>query len=1231
MKKTLLLIVSLCSAGLLQAQSPTLYSTGQGLISTRIGEICFDHNDFLWIATNQGLSRFDGQSFTTYQRQTGNPYSLQENHVTCLYEDANGDHWVGAADGLYHFDPAENRMTHFALDSMTHYICVSRIVPNPVRPNTMLVGTYGYGIFIFDTQKRAVDRINTRLLQPVLKRWNCQHLITDSHNRLWIATPTSLQCIDLAGLIDMPLKGILAGGQEIIVQDMVEDVRHNCLYLATLHAGLLCVDLNTLNVARIDLPELNNCNLSSLHYYPDGTLLVGTECQGLWSVQSGKATRVVVDECPVDLNRVKIHSIATDAQNDLWLGLYQKGVLVIPHRQRLFSHRAIHAEGQTFNLGSVATFASMSDGSRIYGIDGEGIVHVKADGSVSHINSSNSVLSSDAVLSLAALPGNLAYVGTYNCGIYLYDGRQLRRDPQLSLLDRQSIMTMVLDSLAQTLYIGTNGDGIYAFNIATRHLRRVSGERHLLWIVSLSIDRRHRLWASTEGSITCFDLERKNRFSPLFDQPVRAYGCVEDPNGALWFATDHGLLSYTSGSDSMQMVMADGKPLDNAIFSVLCSRDGQIWMPSSQGLVCYDPRNASATRFVDPQISAVSSFGARAAIAWPNGNFCFGGDNGVVEFSPDAVNSDHRTLRPIHFTRLWVNNVPTDYNPQLPVGDNLLDKSLWTASELHLPASVNSFAISFAMQDYSRPQGSRYFYWLEGYDKDWNEVFGIDNTATYSSLPWGRYTLHVRAALTDGAGQTQSVTKTLEVVIDAPWYASVWAIIIYTLLFAAVVFGVVTFLRNRAHQRRVMRRTEHNRQIKEAKLRMFTSVSHEIKTPLTLIISPLRRLMQRNVDNATQSAYEMMYRSSLRILMLVNQQMDIRRIDNGQLNLHVSEGSLNSFLSDVMQYFNNTAISRQIDFTLNFGDEQDDAMLWFDAGQLDKVFFNLLSNAFKYVPDGGRVAINVKANDSAKTISIEVYNSGSHLSQTDTRLLFERFGAEGSIGLGLSLANELVELHHGTLSARNEADGVTFCVTMPMGSQHFTAEELKPVEHPHATEQDQLELEARAMRGDSTDEPSADGKELIDLLNDELREKQRMRKRRTDLHFDFGGKELTSADERLLNRVAECISKNMGDPDLDVDFLASEVSISRVHLNRKLKELIDMSPSTLIKTTRLKQAASLLVQKNVTIAEVAYSVGYSSPAYFTSNFTSYFNMTPREFVSTYTNDPDNPELKRLLE
>ncbi|MCR5395240.1 MAG: helix-turn-helix domain-containing protein [Bacteroidales bacterium] len=1215
----------------LHAQAPRLYSTGEGLISTRIEQIKFDKDGFLWVTTDQGLCRYEGQTFVTYKRQEGNPYALQENHVTSLYEDYNGMHWICASDGLYYLCRTENSLTRYVLDSAQMWISTSEARPHPIQEHTLLVGSYGMGVFVFDTEQRTVNRPATDQLRSLLHRHNCQHIWVDRHNRLWVFPPNGIECIDLKLMQAIELPELKDYNAEIVVQAMVEDSHNDRLYLATLSDGLLECDLSTLRIRQTDIPELKNLNMKALCLSPEGDLLLGTENQGLWRLRQGKTLEhITVDDCPVDLDRVKVHSIAYDDQQNLWLGIYQQGLLLIPSQKQLFSCHPIRTNGNQHNLGSVSSFAALSDGSRLYGLDGAGLMCEYPSGKTLHLDAHNSPLITNAVLSLASTQYNTAYVGTFNYGIYIFDGKSLRRDPHLQLLDKQSIMTMVYDSLTYNLYIGTNGDGIYSYQTQTHQLTRLSGEYHLLWIVSLALDKRHRLWASTEGSMVCFDMENGTRIVPKFRQAIRAYAYQEDPNGCIWIASNQGLLNYIPGMDSLRQVCVDGVPLKDDYAALLRSSDGKIWFTSNQGLHCYDPGKRVLIHYNDTEIASVGTFSYRSATMWPDGTLSFGGDNGALEFSADAVSAYQRPLPPIQFTRLWVNNKTTDYDPNLPADENILDQSLWKASRIHLPATSNNVSLSFAVREFSNPLGIRYSYYLEGYDKDWHEVLGQENTAVYSTLPWGNYTLHVKATMIQGNGSAQTQSNQIEIHIDAPWYASWWAILIYTALTLIIVVAIINFLRARAHQRRLIRRAEHNRQIKEAKLRMFTLVSHEIKTPLTLIISPLRRLIQRNNDNATQSVYEMMYRSSLRILMLITQQMDIRKIDNGQMHLHVREVQLRSFLSDIMLFFSNNALSRKIDFRLLLPDDEPEVTLCFDPDQLDKVFFNLLSNAFKYVNDTGQVLIKVFPDHQQRQVRIDIYNSGSRLDSDDSEMLFARFGRDGSESLGLSLANDLTELHHGHLTASNTNEGVTFSVTLLMGDSHFTAEEKKAIKRAPQSEQEQLELEARAIREDGSKE-TPDGKELIEMLSEELYEKQRMRERRSQLNLNIDEKPLTSADEKLLNRVAECINKNISDADFNVEDLAQQVGISRIHLNRKLKELIDTTPSTLIKNTRLKQGAFLLIQSNVSIAEVAYSVGFNSPAYFSANFTAYFKMTPKEFVNTYTEDRDNPELLKLLE
>ena len=615
-----------------------------------------------------------------------------------------------------------------------------------------------------------------------------------------------------------------------------------------------------------------------------------------------------------------------------------------------------------------------------------------------------------------------------------------------------------------------------------------------------------------------------------------------------------------------------------------------------------------------------------------------------------------------------------------------------------------------------------------------------------------RYTLQVKAFF-DGNEEDYS-TKSIDVRVRYPWYMSFWAFILYALLLAALGRLYVHLQRRR---KRIAQEREAS-EIKDLKLQMFTNISHEIRTPLTLLMSPLKQMREAEQDPHKKGLYNLMYRNSLRILRLVNQLMDMRKVDEGKMQLHFLKTDVNYFIRDIMQSFDNMAVARNIDLDLEPAREVEE--LWIDQGNFDKIVFNLLSNAFKHTPDGGTITIAVgapKKNQGilpagiAEFVRIDITNSGSHLEEADREKVFERFfqadvlDAKVGSGVGLSLTKMLVELHHGVIEAYNTDQGVRFSVYLPVGCAHLSGLEMSRTSHhkdlytkfpasdlltrstedlaftpaAEATEnnvksrrnvvivdddseiRDYLLAELRSLYNVKTyaDAQAAwadistrvpdvvvtdlrmegmDGIELcekikrnpgtnhipviiltssadeatqqrsvdsgadrflskplsIDLLKGSIANifaaQETLRTKYTGgMSYDYSDVKVTTPGN-LTERVAEIIKKNLDNPDFGVDDLSREVGMSRVHLNRKLKETAGISPSSLIKSTRMKQAAYLLVHDKVNISEVAYRVGFSTPSYFSSSFREYFGMTPKEFVAKYIHAEDPEALDKLF-
>ena len=608
---------------------------------------------------------------------------------------------------------------------------------------------------------------------------------------------------------------------------------------------------------------------------------------------------------------------------------------------------------------------------------------------------------------------------------------------------------------------------------------------------------------------------------------------------------------------------------------------------------------------------------------------------------------------------------------------------------------------------------------LRGFDTDWKTVPARHRTATYTNVPPGRYTFEVKAYF-EGMPEEYSM-RSIDIQVEAPWYRTGWAYAAYLLLLSAIGYALYRLWRRREQRKQEMKDAE----LKELRLGLFTNLTHEIRTPLTLVMGPLRTLREAEQDPAQKDTYNLMYRNCLRINRLVNQLMDLRKVDAGQMPMHFRRTDLVYFIKDIMKSFFTMAKSKDIHFTIDPAREEE--FLWIDQGNFDKIIYNILSNAFKHTPDGGRIHLsiseplpnrNILRADVKEYVEISVFNSGSKIEDSYISRVFDRFvqidpyDANTGSGVGLNLAKMLVELHHGTIEAENLDDGVVFRVRIPAGKDHLTAAELVETTHhkdlydkmletseasheeeefvPTETAQPEKVVKTRKnllvveddeetreylrklLRGKYNVTVCANGKEawpivsttlpdavITDLVMPEMNGRELCAKIRQNpstnhipvliltgqdsekeqeeasdsgadkflskpvsvslllssiaqvisaretvkgkfapaMEYDYSGIKMGSADEALMRRIVESIRTHLENPDFDVAALCADVGISRVHLNRKLKENGNVPPSTLIKSFRMKQAAYLLANNQVNVSEVAYRVGYASHSF----------------------------------
>lgn len=1252
LKKSLLLYLSLLalilSSQVMQAQSPRFYSVSQGLPSTRIIRLSFDTDQFLWITTERGLCRFNGSDFTNYTSNRNSRYSLHENNLSSICEDRRGNYWVGAMDGFYNFCRTENKFTYYELSLIEgDRVSVSDIKTMPADSTHLLIGSYGRGLYVFDTERNALDTLATSRVSEMIDRYShVSHLTFDTQNHLWAIADRGFMLCDLAANQLIPLKGSATDLERIAnmsFNSFAEDTEHHLMYVGSIEGRIYCIDELTYLVR--ELPISVGLIIYSLLLSDDDQLLIGTDNNGLYTYDLKRNTMQPkrFANCPIDLTKCKIHDMEYDNQHNLWLGLFQRGLLLIPSGNPEITYHTMSLTEYGSNLGCVSCFAEQPGGVAICGMDGAGIIMRDRQGRRVCLDKSNSVLESNSVLSMVPDDNDGTYVATYSGGIYHLDNcleaiqkgvlPKLERIPALDLFKSARAMALCYDRVSETLFVGTNGAGVYRYNVATGQLSQFDISIFNKWILSLYIDAQHHLWVGTQNGLGFIDLNHNVIRMIPGSQSVRVYGITEC-GSAKWFATDQNLMTYNEPNDLLQHVERPGQYEGEEMIAIVSSGDSLLWMTSTSGLFSYDVNLSRFHSYNCEEVRQVGNYDYGSVIEWNNHTISFGGDNGVIAFDPTRVSRVTAGPKPeLYFTRLWVNNAQVTYDPERD--DNRLDASLWQATRLTLEPDDGAFLLAFSVREYNNPRGLVYEYRLKGHDDKWQTLLGDVRSAYYRGLPSGQYTLQVRAFMDEvDLSSGNYAYREMLIVVLSPWYLRWWMIMLYFLLGAAIVWTICRHLRQRAQERKVLQHTEQKRRENEEKLRFFTSLTHEFQTPAALLLSTLKRLMEHRTDKVTASLYEIMHRNVLRILMLTDQQLDLRKIDNGQLHLRMQAIELQPFLVVQMQYYRDLSASMQVRFDLEAPDEP--ITLWADPNELDKVVMNLLSNAFKFVNRRGEVLVTARCCENQgqlpevgaqEVVLIEIYNSGSSVSPSEAAHIFERFykgannGDKGS-GIGLNVAYELTQQQHGQLTVKNDTErgGVVFTITMPLGDQHLTESERFVA--PEAKEEQPAVTQASDLVPDPYES------ELKTATFDADAERKMVQ--RYSLSIDYSQIKLESADEKLLQRVLKVINKNLGDSTFGVEALSQEVGISRVHLNRKLREILDVTPSNLIKNIRLRQATYLLVQNNVSVSEVAYSVGFSSPSYFTSNFTQYFGMTPKDFIANYAAEPNDERLKELL-
>jgi ligand-binding sensor domain-containing protein/signal transduction histidine kinase/DNA-binding NarL/FixJ family response regulator len=1057
------------------AQTTKFYSTETGLSNSLINQIYQDKKGFIWIATENGLNKFDGNKFTIYRKILGDSTSLKNNHLQTLFEDSFGNFWIRCQNGLmkYNRDSDSFQEVEIYDEGGTRiYPAVMSIFER--KNGDVWFASSGEGLFSVkkgETKCKRETALNNRLCSLFLTV-----IFEDSSNHLWIGSESSGLNVYYFDTGELYIYTDSHNTANRITSDAISAIcegNDGSVFVGTLDGGLNKFELPEMKITPI-LGDDGNQHISIMTLLFDRSerLFVGTDGDGMKIYNPKKQVLEPYEpfSSPFDFHKTKIHSLIEDRDGNVWLGIYQKGVFFIPSTPSGFNYFGYKSFKKN-NIGSNCVTAIHKDKQGIIwvGTDNDGLYAIDVQKKqVKHFENTDRQTSvPGTILCIQETEDGKLWLGSYLTGIALFDkqtGKCEYINKTSSTLSSNKISCMT-DDKNGGMWIGTYGGGLYKCDIAshiiTSHYSQHPGKENELtnnWINSLFYEEKEGLlWIATYNGLSCLNA-RTNTFNNYNGEKSKLpshviFSFKKDRYNKLWIGTDEGLACLDKKTDEIKSYTTlDGLP-NNEICAIEDDDNGNIWVSTFSGISLYSRIDNKFTNYYLSDGLQENEFSRDTHFKSADGEIFFGGINGITHFFPEEIQSEKKKPE-VYIISFNLFGQAVHKNQKsgkkLILNESILDVSYITLSDYD-----NVFSFEFSTLKYGNTESISYRYKLENFDTNWMSLPQGTNTISYTNLNPGKYKLLFQAV----DKENESEIKTVEVLIRPPWYKTLTAKLIYVLLFLLLLYCIYAYILSRIKQRDEVLRLEQIDRINEAKLQFFTNISHEIRTPMTLIIGPLEKLLLKNDNVELRNTYLLIYRNAQRILRLINQLMDIRKIDRGKMYLKTRETDMVGFIKDIMQSFGYMAQKKQINFEFKYNVEV--LKVWIDLNNFDKVLFNVFSNAFKYTPEHGEIRVelntgkidNLKDDPLSHYFEIRVIDTGIGIDNEKINSIFERFyqiesevtNSNYGTGIGLHLARSLVELQHGIIYAENRTDrsGSCFIIRMPLGNAHLNKEEME--------------------------------------------------------------------------------------------------------------------------------------------------------------------------------------------
>ncbi len=1037
-------------------------SVEQGLSQSTVYSILKDSKGFMWFGTRTGgLNKYDGYDFTSFKHDPHDPQSLASNIVISLFEDYWGKIWIGTRNGgLNVYDPEQDVISRITLPNYElENVSVRALFQN--NTETMWIGT-SVGLFSYSF---ATNSLQLVISGDVSGSISSISALNDA--KLVISSTQSLLILDTKthqlSTYNFDHVMVRVAASDKIVPVMLD--HKNNIWLGSVE-GLLTFTVDAdgslqKNRPFASVPAELNADIRSIVTDRHGNIWFGTFLGLVKYDPAVDSFTIFNNDEPSShsLSHKSVYSMLVDETNTLWVGTWGGGVNMKSGLLRKFEHFA-HQFNNPKSLSDniVSSFAEDKNGIWV-GTEQGGLNYFDLRANSFSYVPINAIgpnpTASNHIKALLLDAGNNLWVGTFGNGLLKLD----RKSNTFSHFLGDSRVFSMAQTPDGNIWIGASG--LYKLSpegsIIEHYLHKPVEHNSISnnMITSLMVDKKGDLWIGTSnGGVNLYNAHGNN-FMRYLHNPGNSQSlssnyvlslCDGDEQ-SLWVGTFQGLNRLNKLNGIVDRVNERVSFPDNVINGMLTDESQHLWLSTNNGIIHYLTNDESFTQYDFKDGLQSNEFNRGSYFRTGEGKLYFGGINGFNSFYPARIEINPH-IPQIQFTDLKI--FYKSVRPNTP--SSPLTQSISHTREIKLTNAQSAFSIEFVALNYILPEKAQYAYYMEGYDQGWNLV-GNTRSASYMNLRPGKYTFHVKASNSDKLWNEEGIS--LNLVILPPFWKTPWAIAIFGLTLFLLLLLVRSIIVSRIQQqnqlefqRREVKRIE---EINNMKLRFFTDISHEFKTPLTLIASPIEKLRKfSHINSEFEYLTSIANKNVNRMMRLVEQLMTFRRIEKESLKVAVADHDMEQILREIVDDFSEMASNKQIRLRFHCQNINSDKQ-WFDKNFLDKIVFNLVSNAFKYTPKGGDIHVFLTLEN--KNALITVSDTGIGIAREKLQIIFDRFYTTGSpeaisssgTGIGLAITKSLVELHHGTIEVESIPDkGTTFNVVLPVDRKSYTTDELSP-------------------------------------------------------------------------------------------------------------------------------------------------------------------------------------------